>query len=301
MGSSLRIAVAGSSGFLGRHLTQFLARRGHTVLRLIRVGSADAGSSIWDPPKGLVDERFLDGVDVVVNLCGENVASRRWTAERKRTLQESRTLPTALLAETMSRMAHPPAAFVSMSAVGIYGNRDNQPLDEQAATGDDFLAGLTRSWEEAARPAASAGIRVVHPRLAGVLSAQDGILARLLPPFRMGVGGRVGSGKQIMSWIALDDALAALTYLIEEPRLRGPVNLAAPGAVSNDEFAHTLASVLHRPAILPLPETAVSWMFGEMGRTLLLGGARVLPKQLLESGFVFTYPELRPALQHLLA
>lgn len=301
MGSALRIAVAGSSGFLGRHLTPFLAGRGHTVLRLIRVGPADVGSSIWDPPKGLLDERVLDGVDVVVNLCGENVGSKRWSPERKRILQESRMLPTALLAETMARMAHPPGTLVSMSAIGIYGHRGNEPLDEQATTGGDFLAGLARAWEEAARPAAAAGIRVVHPRLAGVLSAQDGILARLLPPFRMGVGGRVGSGKQILSWIALDDALAALTYLIEEPRLRGPVNLSAPGAVSNDEFAHTLASVLHRPAILPLPETAVSWLFGEMGRTLLLGGARVFPKQLLESGFVFAYPELRPALRHLLA
>jgi hypothetical protein len=300
MGSSLRIAVAGSSGFLGRHLTQFLTRRGHTVLRLIRVGPADAGSSLWDPKQGLLDERILEGVEVVVNLCGENVASRRWTPERKRTLQESRTQPTALLAETISRMAHPPVAFVSMSAIGIYGHRGNEPLDEQAAPGDDFLAGLARAWEEAARPAASAGIRVVHPRLAGVMSAHDGILARLLTPFRMGLGGRVGSGKQILSWIALDDAITALAYLIEQPRLQGPINLAAPGAVSNDEFAHTLASLLHRPAILPLPEAAVSLMFGEMGRSLLLGGARVFPKQLLESGFVFAYPELRPALHHLL-
>jgi uncharacterized protein len=301
MGSRLHIAVAGSSGFLGRHLTQFLSDRGHTIRRLIRSEHAEAGSPIWDPQKGILDVRLLEGTDVVVNLCGENVGSKRWTPERKTILRESRILPTTLLAKTMASMARPPGTFVSMSAIGLYGHRGDEPIDEQAAPGDDFLAGLARAWEEAADPAASAGIRVVHPRMAGVLSAKDGILARLLPPFRMGVGGRVGTGKQILSWIALDDAMAALAYLIEEPQLRGPVNLAAPGAVSNEEFAHALAALLHRPAIVPLPETAVSLMFGEMGRSLLLGGARVIPRRLLDAGFAFAYPELRSALQHLLA
>jgi uncharacterized protein (TIGR01777 family) len=301
MGSPLRIAMTGSSGYLGRHLTRHLSDRGHEVLRLLRPGHGDTGALVWDPQERRLDERLLEGVHAVVNLCGENVASKRWTPARKIVLHESRIRPTALLAETMARMAHPPATFISMSAIGIYGHRDDQPLDEQAAPGDDFLAKLATDWEAAAQPAASVGVRVVHPRLAGVLSTDDGILARLLPPFRMGFGGRVGTGKQILSWIALDDALAALTYLLETPELRGPVNLSAPGAVSNEQFARILAAQLHRPAVVPLPETAVSLMFGEMGRSLLLGGARVIPQRLLKSGFVFSYPELPSALQHLLS
>ena len=301
MSPSLRIVMTGSSGFLGRHLCPFLAGRGHEIVRLLRPGPVNAGSAIWDPHQGLLDERLLDGIDVVVNLCGEDVASKRWTPERKHVLRESRIRPTALLAETMARMSRPPRAFLSMSAVGIYGHRGNETLDEDASLGRDFLAQLARDWEAAARPASDVGIRVVHPRLAGVLCANGGILARLLPAFRMGLGGHAGTGNQIVSWVALDDALAALAFLIEHPDLRGPANLAAPGAVSNEEFARTLASLLHRPAILPFPEAAVSWMFGEMGRSLLLGGARVFPRRLLDSGFVFEYPELRPALAHLLA
>jgi uncharacterized protein (TIGR01777 family) len=302
MGSALRIVIAGSSGFLGQHLTRTLADRGHSVLRLLRPRNAAPGPlPVWDPAQGLLDPGLLGDADVVVNLCGENVAGKRWSPDRKRVLHDSRIRPTTLLATTMATMPRPPGALISMSAIGIYGPHGNESVDEQTGAGDDFLAGLARAWEEAATPASAAGIRVVHPRLAGVLSASDGILARLLPPFRMGVGGRVGTGKQILSWIALDDALAALAFLIEDPRLHGPVNLAAPGAVSNEEFARTLASILRRPSIVPLPESAVSLMFGEMGRTLLLSGARVVPRRLLDSGFTFAYPDLRPALQHLLS
>jgi uncharacterized protein len=229
------------------------------------------------------------------------VASKRWTPERKLVLRESRTRPTALLAQTIARMVEPPRAFVSVSAIGIYGLHGDEPVDEACAAGDDFLAELVVAWEAAAQPALAAGVRVVHPRLGSVLDADDGILARLLPAFRMGAGGRVGAGTQVMSWIALDDALAGLAFLIEHQDLRGPINLVAPGAVSNAEFAMTLASVIRRPALLSLPETAVSLMFGEMGRSLLLGGARVVPRRLTQAGYTFLYPALRPALEHLLA
>jgi uncharacterized protein (TIGR01777 family) len=303
VGSSLRIAIAGSSGFIGQHLTQFLTSRGHQVLRLLRAGHSnqDPGTIFWDPQRGYLDAKDLAGVDGVVNLCGEGVASKRWTAERKLVLRESRIRPTALLAQTIARMAQPPRVFASVSAVGFYGLHGDEPVDETSPAGSDFLSELVVAWETAAQPAHAAGVRVVHPRLGSVLDGEEGMLARLLPAFRSGAGGRAGNGMQVVSWIALDDVLAGLAFMIENPDLRGPINLVSPGAVSNAAFAKTLAAILRRPALIPLPETAVSLVFGEMGRTLLLGGARVIPRRLLQAGYAFLYPELRTALEHLLA
>ncbi len=303
MTGRLRIAVAGGSGFLGTALVSFLSGRGHEVTRLVRPTSRRTpGLAIpWNPNYRQIDPQALAGMDAVFNLCGENLAEGRWTEDRKRALSDSRTVPTAFLAETMARMERPPRLFVSASAVGIYGDRGDEPMDECAHVGHDFLCRLVCDWEEAAEPAVRRGVRVIHPRFGAVLGAGGGLLAKLLLPFRMGMGARIGTGHQLLSWIALDDAVAALAFLLEAHGLTGPVNLAAPGAVSNAEFTQILASVLRRPALLSVPASVVSAVFGEMGRAVLLGGCRVVPRRLEEAGFRFSFPELRPALEHVLA
>lgn len=299
----LRIAVAGGSGFLGSALVNFLSERGHEVRRLVRPTSRNApGLTIpWNPNYRQIDPQALAGMDAVFNLCGENLAEGRWTEDRKRTLVDSRIVPTAFLAESMARMERPPRVFISASAVGVYADRGDEPMDESSDAGHDFLCRLVCDWEAAAQPAARRGVRVIHPRFGAVLGAGGGMLAKLLLPFRMGMGGRIGTGHQMLSWIALDDAVAALGFLMEAHGLTGPVNLVAPGAVSNAEFAQTLASVLRRPALLPLPASVVSAVFGEMGRAMLLGGCHALPRRLEEAGFRFNFPELRTALEHLMA
>jgi hypothetical protein len=299
----LRIAVAGASGFLGTALVKYLSERGHEVVRLVRPSSRRVpGATIpWNPSFRQLDPQALAGMDAVFNLCGESLAEGRWTEARKRELVESRTIPTAFLAETMARMERPPRVFVSASAIGIYESQGEHPLDETGRPSHDFLGRLVADWEAAAGPAAARGVRVIHPRLGSVLGAGGGMLAKLLLPYRMGMGGRIGTGEQVLSWIALDDALAALAFVMECHGLTGPVNLVAPGAVTNAKFAETLAAVLRRPTLLPLPSTVVSALFGEMGRTILLGGVRVVPRRLDEAGFRFSFPELRPALEHALA
>lgn len=285
----LRIAVTGSSGFLGSQLVPFLSTGGHEVVPILR-------GLHWDPARGEIDARAFENFDAVIHLAGENVGAR-WTRARKKKIYESRKNGTQLLAETLASLAKPPRVFVSASAIGYYGNRD---ADESSPPGDDFLSEVCVAWENAANPARAAGIRVVHPRIGVVLSPSGGALAKLLPPFRLGVGGRIGDGQQMMSWIALDDVIAAIHFLLFEP-ISGPVNLVAPNAVSNAEFSATLGRVLHRPAFLPLPAAAISGLFGEMGRTVLLGGSRVTPRVLVERGFRFQSPMLATALEELLS
>jgi uncharacterized protein len=294
----LRVAMTGASGLVGAQLAAFLTTGGHTVLPLVRRAPPPGTDEIaWDPERGTIDTARLDGVDAVVHLAGEPLAAARWTDAHKARVRASRVDGTALLATTLARLARPPRVLVSASAIGIYGDRGDVPLDETSAPGMGFLPDVCSAWEAATAPAADAGIRVVLARIGVVLAGQGGALATMAPPFRFGLGGVVGDGRQVMSWIALDDLVGALHHLLWTDGVRGPVNATAPEPVTNATFVRTLGGVLHRPTVLPLPTPAVRLLFGEMGETLLLGGARVLPRALLASGFRFLHADLAEALR----
>jgi uncharacterized protein (TIGR01777 family) len=294
----LHVAVTGASGLLGSALVPFLTSGGHRVTRLVR-RAPGAGQASWDGRTGELAE--LRGVDAVVHLAGENIGAR-WTAARKQRIRESRSTASRGLAESLAQWAVPPRALVSASAVGIYGNRGDAPLTEssvQAGVPEDFLAAVAGEWEAATEPARARGIRTVSLRFGEVLSPAGGALKTMLPAFRLGLGGPIGGGRQWLSWIAIDDAVGAIHHGLMTD-LDGPVNATAPEPVTNREFTASLARVLHRPAVLPIPSLAVGLVLGEMGKALLLSGARVLPHRLLQSGFEFRLPMLEPALRHVL-
>ncbi len=298
----LRIAVSGASGLIGRALVPFLTTGGHTVMPMVRKRRAREDEIAWDWDLGRIDTARLDGVDAVVHLAGEPIGVR-WTAERKRAIRASRGIGTRFLSEALGRLSQRPRVLVSASAVGIYGNRGDQPLTEAGSTLDapaDFLTEVAREWEAATEPARSAGIRVVLPRFGVVLTPAGGALGRMLPAFRLGLGGPFGSGRQYMSWIAIDDLVEAIHHALLTDGLGGPLNATAPEPVTNAQFVATLGRVLGRPAAVPVPAAALRLVFGEMAETALLGGARVLPEGLLATGFLFRYPELERALRHLL-
>ena len=296
-GTPLRFVVSGASGLVGSALSATLVGRGHRVERLVRRPPASGAPEIaWDPAKGTIDRDALEGADAVVHLAGESVAAS-WTARRKRAIRESRVAGTGLLASTLADLRRPPRVLVSASAVGYYGDRGEKTVTEDSPPGTGFLAETARAWEAAAEPALEAGIRLVHPRIGMVLSARGGALAKMLTPFRLGLGGVVGTGRQQMSWIALDDLVAVLEHLALTDELSGPVNAVAPHPVTNREFTATLGRVLGRPTLMPLPGFMVRLLFGEMGQALLLDGARVLPSRLEASGFRFRYPRLEEALR----
>jgi len=292
----ITVAIAGASGFLGSAFAQYLTSRGNAVRRIGRRSSRGVDFH-WNLEAGQLDPAALDGAHVVVNFTGENIA-QRWTREHKQAILTSRVRSTEVLAKTMAAVRSPPRVFLSTSAIGIYGSRGDEVLDESSTPGRGFLADVVRQWEEAAVPARDAGVRLVHPRLGLVMHPAGGVLAKLMPIFNVGGGGRIGSGTQWMSWIAMHDALRALDFLMSTEAMRGPVNISAPNAVTNAEFSHTLGDVLHRPAIATVPEFAVKLMFGEMGEETLLSGQRVVPKSLLDGGFAFDYPALDAALRH---
>lgn len=295
---SLDIAVTGASGMIGGALCESLSADGHGIRRLVRREPRAGTSEVrWDPAAGEIDTASLAGVDAFVHLAGEGIASERWTPERKERIRKSRTEGTRLVAEALARMPQPPAALISASAVGWYGNRGDERLTEESPPGTGFLADVSREWEAATTPARDAGIRVVNPRIGVVLSTRGGALTKMLPPFRLGLGGPIGSGRQWMSWIALHDIVGVLRWLLES-NLAGPVNATAPNPVTNREFASTLGHVLGRPAIAPLPAVAVRMLFGEMGQALLLDGAAILPARLQADGFSFAHPTLESALRH---
>lgn len=298
----LRIAVSGATGLIGRALVPFLTTGGHTVVPMVRKRRARDNEVGWDWHLGRIEAARLEGVDAVIHLAGENVG-HRWTAERKRLIRSSRGIGTRFLSETLARLSHRPGVLISASAVGIYGNRGDELLTESSSTLDapaDFLTEVGREWEAATEPARSAGIRVVLPRFGIVLTPAGGALGRMLPAFRLGMGGPFGSGRQLMSWIAMDDLVGALHYALMTESLRGPVNATAPQPVTNAQFAETLGHVLGRPTLVAVPAVALRLALGEMAQTTLLSGARAVPERLLASGFGFRYPELEPALRHLL-
>ena len=297
----MNILVTGAGGLIGTALVSSLIASGHEVTRLVR-GQPKPGEKAahWDPMAGSIDASALEGVDAVVHLAGENIAER-WTAAKKARIRDSRVRGTQLLCETLTRLSSPPKVLVSASAIGYYGDRGEETLTDDSPPGRGFLSEVCRAWEAATEPARQQGIRVVPLRLGVVLSTAGGALAKILPPFRLGLGGVLGSGRQYMSWIALDDVVGAIQHAIVTDALQGPSNAVAPRAITNQEFTKTLGKVLGRPTAIPLPAFAARLMFGEMADELLLASARVQPTKLLASGYRFRYPELEEALQQLLA
>ena len=278
----MKILVSGSHGLVGKALINSLTPDGHEIVRLVRNRPLEAAS--------------LEGIDAVVHLAGESIASGRWSDEKKRAIRESRTKGTALLSRTLAQLSRPPAVFVSASAIGYYGSRGDELLTENSAPGNDFLANVCVEWENATKPAIEKGIRTVHARFGIILDAKEGALAKMLTPFRMGVGGRIGNGKQWMSWIAIDDVVSGLRFVISDQTTSGPVNFVAPNPVTNAEFTKTLGRVLSKPTLFPMPEFGVRLAFGEMGDALLLSSQKVKPGVLKE----FNWPTLEAALRHLL-
>lgn len=297
----MKIVVSGSTGLIGTPLLQALARRGHEVVPLVRRRPAAGEHALaWDPERGTIDRAGLEGVDAVIHLAGENVFGR-WSPAKKQRIHDSRVTGTRLLCDALAGLRARPAALLAASAIGYYGDRGDETLNEQSAAGEDFLAHVARDWEAATGAAARAGIRVVNMRIGVVLTTRGGALAKMLPAFRIGLGGPIGSGNQYVSWIALDDIVNAMLYLLDNVRFVGPVNLTAPAPVKNRDFAKTLGKVLGRPAVVTVPAFALRMAFGTEGAAMLTSGQRVQPARLLSSGFGFACRELEPALRALLA
>lgn len=297
----LHVVVSGASGLIGSEVVSDLRRSGHRVRRLVR-RPAGPEEITWDPASDQLDPAQLEGVDGVIHLAGESIGTR-WSRGRKIRIRESRVRGTRLLSQSLAKLHRPPRVMISASAVGIYGDRKDQLLTELSPPGDparDFLVSVCLEWEAAAEPARAAGVRVVHPRMGVVLSPKGGALHKMLLPFRLGAGGRVGSGRQWMSWIALTDVVGAMRHILANESLSGPVNLSAPEPVTNRDFTRILARTLGRPAVLPVPAAALRAVFGEMADYTLLSSARVLPARLLESGYRFEHSRLESALRAML-
>ncbi|MBI1387231.1 MAG: TIGR01777 family protein [bacterium] len=294
----LKIAIAGASGLIGSQLSSFLTTGGHTVYRLVRRAPDKNENEIyWNPSSEKIDADSLEGLDAVINLAGENIASGRWTEPRKHRIYQSRVDGTGLLARTLASLQNPPRVFISASAIGFYGTRADETLDESSSQGKGFLAKVCRAWENAAQPAVDAGVRVVHPRIGVVLSARGGALRAMLTPFRLGVGGPIANGAAWMSWISLDDLLGVFYECLFDEELCGPVNAVSPNPMSNREFTRTLARVLSRPAFLPVPAVVIRAILGEMGDELLLTSARVVPQKLSGKRFDWHHADLESALR----
>ena len=296
-----RIVVTGATGLVGTRLVAELEQSGAQVIRAVRRPVVEAARELfWDPDKGQIDAARLEGVDAVVHLAGENIAGRRWSEAFKREIRESRVKGTRLVSEAIAGLRAKPQALVCASAIGYYGDRGDEVLSEAATPGNDFLAQVCREWEAACQPARDAGVRVVNVRIGVILSADGGALKKMLTPFKLGAGGRIGDGRQYMSWVALDDVVGAIQFALAKPQANGAMNLVAPGAVTNLEFTKTLGRVLGRPTIFPMPSFAARLAFGEMADALMLSSTRVVPQALTVAGYQFRQPELEPALRHLL-
>lgn len=296
------IAVTGSSGLVGTALVDALEAEGQLVRRVVRRPIRDGEHEIrWDPAGGTIDATAFNDVDAVVHLAGENLAAHRWNESLKAKIRDSRVEGTRLLCDTLASLAVKPAVLVSASAVGFYGDRRDESVDESSPPGRGFLADVCRDWEAATVAARDADIRVVNLRIGVVLSPKGGALAQMLTPFRLGLGGAIGSGRQYLSWIALDDLIRAIQFALHAAALRGPVNAVAPEPVTNREFTKTLGRVLGRPTIFAMPAAAARLAFGEMADEMLLGGARVEPRALSTADFSFEHPQLDSALRHVLS
>ncbi len=297
----MTVLVTGSSGLVGSALIPNLEAGGHRVVRLVRRSPQNDTEHRWDPETGELDAADLEGVQAVVHLAGENIATGRWNDAKKDRIRSSREDGTRLLAQGLAELQTPPGVLICASAVGYYGNRGDEILDEESAPGADFLAETCLDWEQAARPATDAGVRTVYLRIGIVLSADGGALAKMLFPFKMGAGGVIGSGNQYMSWITLSDLVGIVDHALDTDAIEGPVNAVSPAPVTNREFTKALGGVLSRPTLFPMPAFAARLAFGEMADALLLSSTRVLPARLQESGYDFQHPQLEGALRHILA
>jgi hypothetical protein len=296
---SMNVLVTGASGLIGSALVRVLRDAGYSVRRLVRSEPSGESEFRWDPAAGRLDPAAIEGIDAAVHLSGESVAGR-WTGAKKERILQSRVKSTSLLSEALAAQERPPSVLVGASAVGYYGDRGDERLTEDSAAGSGFLADVVKRWEAASEPAARAGIRVVRPRFGLVLSGAGGVLAAMRPPFRLGLGGRLGSGRQYMSWIAIDDVVGVIRESLTNEALSGPVNAAAPGAVTNREFTATLGNVLHRPTLFAVPGLALRLALGEFAEEGLLGGQLVVPARLSAAGYEFRYPRLEDAIRHVL-
>lgn len=295
------VAITGSSGLIGTALNTALEADGHAVRRIVRRAVRDADREIlWDLAAGTIESTKLSGIDAIVHLAGENLAAHRWTKDTKTRIRDSRINSTRLLCETLAGLASKPSVLVSASAVGYYGDRGDEPVDESSPSGRGFLSELCQQWEAETHPARDADVRVVNVRLGVVLSPDGGALAKMLTPFKLGLGGVIGSGRQYLSWITLDDTVRVIQFSLGAAAVWGPVNAVAPQPVTNREFTKTLGRVLGRPTIFPMPAFAARLAFGEMADEMLLSGVRVEPQALRSAGFEFRHPELEPALQGML-
>jgi uncharacterized protein len=299
----MRILISGSSGLIGNAISEALRGEGHTVVRLVRPAGAarkQSGDATWDHVAGTFDAAATEGADAVVHLAGASIAAGRWAAARKQLLRASRIDATRHLVQSLAALARPPRIFIGASAIGYFGDRGDESLDETSAPGSDFLATLTQEWEREEAAAASFGARVVSTRFGIVLAGNGGALPRMVTPFKLGAGGRLGSGRQWMSWIALRDVVGIVKFALANTALSGPVDAVSPEPVRNSEFTRALAEVLHRPAIFPAPAFALRLALGEMADALLLSSQRVFPRRLQEAGYAFAQTDLRSALREAL-
>lgn len=294
----MKILISGGSGLVGSAATAALQADGHTVAHLVRPGGAVTEKDVgWDPMRATVDLAGIEGTDVVIHLSGAGIGDGRWTSARKQVLRSSRIDTTRVLVDSLSKLKQKPRALLVASAIGYYGDAGDEILTESSANGTDFLALLCRDWEAEARRAAPMGIRTATLRFGIILSSKGGAIPRMLTPFKLGLGGRLGSGKQWMSWIAIEDVIGIIRFAIANEQVNGPVNVVAPNPVRNEEFTRLLAGMLHRPAIFPAPAFVLKLAMGEMADALLLGSDRVVPEKLLAAGFSFRFQILEPALR----
>ena len=296
----MKILITGASGLIGRTLRTSLEGKGHELLLASRSEPKGLNQIKWTVEEGFAEPERLEGVDAVIHLAGESISALRWTEEKKKAIRDSRVLGTRSVVEAMARMERKPKVFIAGSATGIYGDRGDEEMTESSQPGDTFLSEVCKDWESESIKAEDLGIRTVLLRTGIVLSKDGGALATMLTPFKLGVGGVVGSGKQYMSWLSLDDEVGAILFVLENEDIQGPVNVVAPDPVTNQEFTKTLGDVLYRPTIFPLPTFAVDLIFGEMGDALLLDSTRVVPKRLLDAGYKFKFTNLKPALENAL-
>lgn len=297
----MKIAITGASGLVGSDLVRAFAHARHDTVRLVRTPSQTARDTIlWNPDQGTIQAAKLEGIDAVVHLAGENLAGNRWTAAHKARIRSSRVGGTTLISQTLADLRQRPRVLISASAVGYYGSRDDAILDEKSPPGVGFLADVAKEWEAATQAAEQAGIRVAHLRFGMILSAKGGALPKMLTPFKLGLGGVIGSGNQFWSWIAIDDVVSVVQFCLEHTELNGPINAVAPQPVTNREFTKTLGAVLHRPTMFRVPAFVARLGFGEMAEEALLASCRAVPARLQTAGYPFKFPALHPALTALL-
>jgi uncharacterized protein (TIGR01777 family) len=294
----MKILITGATGLLGTELQKTLTDQGHELLLASRREPKDASHIKWDAEQGFLEPGKLQGTDPVIHLAGQSVSGLRWTEEKKKAIRDSRVLGTRSVVEAISDLETRPNVLIAASAIGFYGDRGDEELTETSKPGKTFLAEVTKDWEAEARRAEDAGIRTVLLRTGIVLSKEGGALGTMLTPFKFGLGGVVGNGKQWMSWISMDDHIAAILFALVNESFRGAVNAVSPNPVTNEEFTRVMGEVLYRPTFIPVPEFAVNLMFGEMGEALLLDSTRVLPKRLEQAGFKFNFPELKKAIEN---